>query len=306
MQECLLFSTPASSHLVSTLLSDVPSLVPAKYRLGNFLDGEVMFYLDQSVQKTPCVVLGHTGHPAVNLLQMLTIINTLKINGAKPIIAVIPYLGYSRSDRDKPLQPINSRLFSQFLKLAGVSKVICLDLHSEENEKYLTIPHIHLSALPLLADQIKSLGLRNFKVASPDKGGVSRAQAFARYLGQNDIIEIKKARPSISTAEILQVTGEINNHHIIIVDDMIQTGGTLVAAALALKKKGAKDIYAAVPHLIPQIDNIKPLTSTSLFKKIFVTNSLTNRNDLPTRISEIDISPLLAAAITKELQQLSK
>jgi len=303
MNESLLFTTSSGSHLSPTVLDNVPNIRPGLYRLGSFIDGEVMFYLDEPVKGLPCFVLGHTGPPADNLLQMMTIINTLKINGAKPIIAVIPYLGYSRSDRNKPLQPINSRLFSAFLKNAGISKLICLDLHSLENEKYLTFPHLHLSALPLLADQIKNLHIPSLAVVTPDKGGLRRAQQFAKYLDIANITKITKYRPSDTTAETLKIEGEVNNHNVVVVDDMIQTGNTLLAAAKLLKQKGARDIYACATHLLPQINNIKPLTSTSIFKRIFVTNSLTNHKDLPTKISEIDISPLLAATIAKELQQ---
>lgn len=304
MTEPLLFTTYSGTHLSPTVLDSVPGIRPGLYRLGSFMDGEVMFYLDEPVKDVPCFILGHTGPPADNLLQMFTLINTLKINGAKPIIAVIPYLGYSRSDRDKPLQPINSRLFSHFLKNAGLSKLICLDLHSQENENYLTFPHLHLSALSLLADQIKNLKISRLKIASPDKGGTKRAEQFAKYLGINNIVKITKYRPSDTTAEVIKLEGDVNNSNVVIVDDMIQTGNTLISAAKILKQKGTRDIYACATHLVPQINNIKPLTSTSLIKKIYVTNSLTNHIDLPTRISEIDISPLLAAAITKEIEHL--
>lgn len=301
MTESLLFSTSASPSLSQTVLGQVIGLRPAQYRLGSFIDGEVMFYLDEPVKGRQCFVIGHSGPPGENLLQLFTIINTLKINGAKPIIVIIPYLGYSRSDRDKPLQPVNSRLFSSFLKQSGVSKIICLDLHSLQNAKYFSVPHIQLSALPLMAEIIKTLRLPRLSVASPDLGGGTRASAFAQYLGLDSYIHIEKYRPSVSTAEVLKISGDVNNRNIVLVDDMIQTGHTLVSAAKALKAKGARDLYAAVTHSVPQANGIKLITSTSLFKKIFITNSLSQDINLPTRVSVIDISPLLAAAITKEL-----
>ncbi len=193
MTEGLLFSTSGSEHLVEPVLQKA-SLRPALYRLGNFVDGEIMFYLDEPVKDKACFVLGHTSALAENLLRLLTIINTLRIHGAKPITAVIPYFGYGRSDKAKPGQPVNARLFAGFLKQAGADKVICLDLHSQLVEDYLTMPVTHLSAIPLMAEELQPTLTSDFGVASPDKGGVNRAKEFARNLGIKHIIEITKSR----------------------------------------------------------------------------------------------------------------
>jgi ribose-phosphate pyrophosphokinase len=301
MAEFLLFPTPAGSNLAKNIITDVPSVRLGKCRTGHYVDGEFMFYLDEPVRGKSCFVLGHTGPPADNLIAMFTVLNTLKLNGAKPIVAVIPYLGFARSDRDKPLQPVNSRLFAGFLKQAGASKVICLDLHSELNKKYFSIPTSHLSALPLMADYYQNLKLPNLAIATPDLGGTERARLFAKVMGIEKIVVIEKFRPSINSAVTLKITGEVNNKNIILVDDMIQTGGTLLAAAKLLRSKGAKDIYAAVTHCLPHNKGINLLTTTSLFKKILISNSLTQEEKLPPKVYVLDISSLLAKAITKEI-----
>ncbi len=307
MPEGLLFSTSASEHLVQPILSAARNeltegLRPAQYRLGSFVDGEIMFYLDEPVKGKTCFVLGHTGAPAENLLRLLTIINTLKINGAKTVIPVIPYLGYSRSDKPKPLQPINARLFAGFLKQAGASQVICLNLHSKIGEDFFTIPFIHLSALSLMAEHYLSLNIPNVTIATPDQGGLARAREFAGYFGIKDIVSIHKSRPTDTTAEIRSVSGDVQGKNVLIVDDMIETGHTLIAAAKALRARGARKIYAAVTHCVYSAKGIEVITTRSLFTKILISNSLTNHRKLPSNVSVVDIAPLFAKAITSSLQ----
>jgi len=299
MIESLFFTSSDDSNLAQNIIATVPLLRRGRYRFGHFIDGEVMFYLDEPVKGKRCFVLGHTGPPADNLLSMFTIVNTLKLNGAKSIVSVIPYLGYARSDRDKPLQPINSRLFAGFLKQAGASKVICLDLHSELNKRHFTIPITHLSALPLMADIYQSLSIPNLTIATPDLGGLNRAKLFAKAMGIKDIVVIEKYRPSVQSAVSLKITGDVNNKNVILVDDMIQTGGTLLAAANLLRSRGAKDLYVAVTHCIYQSKGINLLTSTSLFKKILITNSQEPIEKLPPKVYILDISPLLSKAIAR-------
>lgn len=298
-----MFSTSASDHLFQPILGQVAEgLRPAQYRLGSFVDGEIMFYLDEPVKGKICFVLGHTSAPAENLLRLLTIVNTLKINGAKAVIPVIPYYGYSRSDKPKPLQPINARLFAGYLKQAGASRVICLNLHSELDESFFTVPLVHLSAIPLFVESFRDLNIPNTVVATPDRGGTGRALEFARLFGQKEIITVQKSRPSDTTAEIRSIIGDVAGKNVLIVDDMIETGHTLVAAAKALHARGARQIYVAITHCVYPAKGIKLITNTSLYTKILITNSLTNHIELPNRVSVIDIVPLLAKAINTILQ----
>lgn len=299
----LLFSTSASEHLEIPLLTIVPELRAAQYRLGSFVDGEIMFYLDEPVKGQICFVLGHTGAPAENLLRLLTIVNTLKINGAKAVVPIIPYYGYSRSDKPKPLQPINARLFAGFLKQAGATEVICLDLHSRLDAGFITLPLSHLTAMPLLAEFYRSLELTETVVATPDFGGTARAVDFARSYGTPGLITISKSRPSDTTAEIRSVSGEVAGQNVILVDDMIETGHTLVEAAKALRRQGARKIFVAVTHCVYPAKDIELLTSTSLFSRILITNSLSNHIKLANSITILDISSLLAKTVTALLRR---
>jgi ribose-phosphate pyrophosphokinase len=300
MPEGLLFSTSASPHLVTTILSQTP-LRPAQYRLGSFVDGEIMIYLDEPVKGLVCFVLGHTSAPAENLLRMLTIVNTLKINGAKAVIPIIPYFGYSRSDKDRPLQPINARLFAGYLKQAGASEVICLNLHSKLVEEYFTVPLVHLSALSIFADYFLDLDIPNLAIATPDMGGTARAEELAKIMGTIDIINIRKSRPSDSTAEIRSVDGDVEGKNILIVDDMVETGHTLMEAAKALRQRGARKIFVAVTHCVYPAKGIEVITKTSLFTKVLISNSLVNHIKLPSNVSIIDIGPLFSKAVNSVL-----
>lgn len=301
MPEGLLFSTSASDHLVAPILSVAERLRPAQYRLGSFVDGEIMFYLNEPVKGKICFVLGHTGAPAENFLRLLTIINTLKINGAKAVIPVIPYFGYGRSDKPKQLQPINARLFAGFLKQAGASRVICLNLHSKLDEDFFTIPLIHLSAIPLFCEYFKSLKIPNLAIATPDSGGLARVKEFGQSFRLADIITIQKSRPTDTTAEIRSVVGDVEGKNIILIDDMIETGHTLIEAAKALRARGARKLYVAVTHCVYPAKGIEVVTSGSFFTEVLITNSLTNHNKLPSNVSIIDIAHLLAKAITSSL-----
>ncbi len=300
MSAGLLFSTAASPHLVVPIL-EMSDLREAKYRLGSFTDGEIMFYLNEPVKGHPCFILGHTGPPAENLLRMVTIINTLKINGAKTVVAIIPFFGYGRSDKSKALEPINARLFAGFLKQAGASRVICLDLHSNLCKSYLTIPVTHLSAMPLLADYYLDMKLSYPAIVSPDRGGIDRAREFAKIFNEKHIVIITKSRPSHSSAEIRTISGEVSGRDAIIVDDMIQSGQTLYQSGKALKKLGVRRLFAAVTHCIYQAKGIELLTNASLFNEIVITNSLSNYHKPLPRVTILDISSLLSRAMLSSL-----
>ena len=300
MKKTLFFSTTNSSHL-AVKVRKLAKLTQAKYRLGRFADGEILFYLDEEVSNKVCVVLGSTNSPAENFLEMLTIINTLKLNHAQKIIAVIPYLGYSRSDRVKPLQPINAKLFIKFLEQAGVDKFITMNLHSPLVEKYFTKPNLHLSFMSTFADEISKLHLKDFSTGTPDLGGTDRALEFAYHLKLSDIVVVEKHRPTDDATEVTKITGDIKGKTIVLVDDMIQTGHTLVNAAIALKKKGAGDIYACATHCVYQAEGIKLLIRASLFKHIFITNTISNNIKLPSYVSILDSSPQIALGIENTL-----
>ncbi len=299
MDQNLLFATNSNSDLVENIVK-LTGLRLANYRLGRFVDGEVSLHLDSPVALKVAFVLGSFYPPAENLLELLTLINTLHINGAAKIVVVIPYMGYGKSDRlDRPNIPVNARLFVQALEMAGADQFITLNLHSQLISRYFRNPHLEISAMDLFAKRLEALGLTDLTVVTPDQGGIERATAYAKDLGKNDIVVIEKHRPADDETEVIKINGDVAGKNVILVDDMIQTGKTLITAATALKKQGAADIYAAVTHFVYSAGALEFLTDNPDFKKIFITNSI----PVPagTKLSEkfevLPIQEILAYAI---------
>lgn len=299
MDQNLLFATNSNPDLVEEI-QKLTGLTLANYRLGRFADGEVSLHLDSPVALKVAFVLGSFYPPAENLIELLTLINTLHINGAAKVVVVIPYLGYGKSDRlDRPSIPVNARLFVQALEMAGADQFITLNLHSQLISRYFRNPHLELSAMDLFAKRLSSLGLTDLTVVTPDQGGIERATVYAKDLGKHDIIVIEKHRPADDETEVVKVNGDVSGKNVILVDDMVQTGKTLITAAAALKQNGAGDIYVAVTHFVYSAGALELLANDNNFKKIFITNSIPTpeRTPLPEKFEIVPIQNIIAYAI---------
>lgn len=288
----LLFTTSSNPNLAKSLIRKAHFRL-GKYQLGKFVDQEIRLELKEKVSGKKVYALGSSLPPAENLLELLILINTLKINGAKKITAIIPYFGYSRSDHQYlPGTPINAKLMAQLIETAGAKKIITLNLHGK-TEDFFRIPITHLNAMPLLASYAKKLKIKNLAVACPDKGGMPLAKEFAEVLNINEIIASEKRHPTPGQTKIIKIFGDPKDKNIILVDDMIQSGGTIARAAQAMKKLGAKDIYVAVAHLVPTGPALKILGSEKSIKQIIITNTIPLKN-LPNKVKVVDISNLIA------------
>ncbi len=299
MPDNLLFATNTNPNLVEKITKNT-GLTLAKYRLGRFADGEVSLHLDEPVALKVAFVLGSYHPPAENLLELMTVVNTLRINGAAKIIAVIPYLGYGKSDRlDRPNIPVNARLFVQALELAGVDMFLTLNLHSHLINRYFRVPHTTLSFMPAFAKHLQGLGLSDLTVVTPDQGGIERASEYAKTLGLTDIVVIEKHRPADDETEVVKIEGDVANRDLVIVDDMVQTGRTLMTAAAELKKMGARDIYVTATHFVYSAGSLEPLNNDANIKKIFITNSIPAPKEvsLPEKFAVLPVQPLLSEAI---------
>jgi len=295
----LLFATNSNQDLVEEIRK-LTGLTLANYRLGRFADGEISLRLDSPVALKIAFVIGSFYPPAENLLELLTLINTLHINGVAKIVAIIPYLGYGKSDRlDRPNIPVNARLFIQALEMAGADQFITLDLHSPHLSRYFRVPHQELTAVNLFAKHLQLLGLTNLTVATPDQGGFERATTYAKDLGMNDVVVIEKYRPADDETKVVKINGDVSGKNVILIDDMIQTGKTLLTAASALKQNGAADIYIAATHFVYSAGALEALTNDSNIKKIFITNSIPVPTEvkLSEKITVLPIENLLADAI---------
>lgn len=297
----MIFTTTSNSKLAKSVASK-SGIRLGKCDISKFSDKEISILVKEKVKGKKVFCLGSSFPPADNLLELLILINTLKVNGAKKITAIIPYFGYSRSDYIyTPGASLNAKLMAEMVKLAGADKVIVVDLHSKNVEKFFTVPLARLSAMPILAEATRKMKIKDMAIASPDLGGVDRAKEFAKILGIKNIIKIEKCRPKPDQARVTKIEGDIKNKNVIIVDDMIQTGGTVINAAAALKKKGAKDIYVAATHMLYTGPAVANLLKTKNIKQVLATNTVqSDVKKLPVKIKIVPIDTMLSKII-KEL-----
>ncbi len=242
--------------------------------LSKFSDGEIYFQILENVRGADVFVIQPCTQPVdYHLMELLLMIDAFKRASAWRITAVIPYYCYARQDRkDKPRVPISAKLVADLLETAGASRALTLDLHAPQIQGYFNVPVDHLYASAVIVDYFKKKSLPNLTVVSPDAGGVERARAFAKKLDAPLAI-VDKRRVDIDVAEVMNLIGEIRGRTALIVDDIIDTAGTLVKTAEALLAEGATGVYAAATHAVmsgPAVDRI----SKSQLKEVVVTNSV--------------------------------
>ncbi len=289
----LIFATQSNKKLARKIAKE-KKFVLGKVKIGRFADGEISVFLKEKVKRKKVYVLGSTFPPAENALELLILINTLKENGAKKIIVIIPYFGYAKADHiDPPGSALTAKLMAQAIELAGADEVRVVNLHSKQGEKFFKVRLKHLSVMPLLADYFKKKKIKNLAIASPDLGGVKRAKEFAKELKNKDLIKIKKYRSAPDKAKVSEVVGEVKGKNVVIVDDMIQSGGTIIKAVRALKKQGAKDIYVAVAHLVFTGPSVALLNKEKNIKQVVLTNTISPTIKLPQKFKKVLIDDLI-------------
>ena len=266
--------------------------------IGRFSDGEIQVKITNSVRGSDCYIIQPTCAPVnENIMELLVIADALKRASARRITAVIPYYGYARQDRKaEPRVPITSKLVANLITASGIDRVLTVDLHARQIQGFFDIPVDHLYARPVLFQYFKDLNLDNPIVVSPDAGGVERARGFAKLLNA-DLAIVDKRRPRPNEAAIMNIIGDVKGRNAIILDGMIDTGGTLTKVADAIKNAGAIKVYAAASHGVLSGQAIEKIQKSSL-EEVVITNSITHDTDLP-KIKVLSIASLLAEAITK-------
>ena len=243
-------------------------------QVTRFADGECYVQIQENVRGADVFVMQPTCHPVdEHLMELLLMIDALKRASARRITAVIPYFGYARQDRkDKPRSPISSKLVADLLTTAGAHRALIVDLHTPQLQGFFNIPVDHLFASPVLVDHFRKLALPNLTVVSPDAGGVERARFFAKKVDAALAI-VDKRRVEMNVAEIMHVIGDVHGRTCLIIDDLIDTAGTLVKTAAALIDNGATQVYACASHAVlsgPAVENIRK----SVIKEVVVTNTI--------------------------------
>jgi ribose-phosphate pyrophosphokinase len=264
-----------------------------------FSDGEVHLQIQENVRGADVFVVQPTCTPVdKNLMELLLMMDALKRASAERITAVLPYYGYARQDRkDRPRMPISARLVASLIERAGADRILALDLHAAQIQGFFDVPVDHLFAAPVMVDYFDDLKGDSLTVVSPDAGGVERARAFGKRLGSPMAI-IDKRRSEVNVAEVMHIIGDVAGQHCLIVDDLIDTAGTLVKAGEALLARGAKSVRACATHAVlsgPAVERIE----NSEIEEVIVTNSipLSDEADNCARIKQLSVAPLLAKAI---------
>ncbi len=267
--------------------------------LGRFSDGEIYFQILENVRGADVFVVQPCSHPVdYHLMQLLMMIDAFKRASAWRITAVMPYYCYARQDRkDKPRVPISAKLVADLLETAGASRALTLDLHAPQIQGYFNVPVDHLYASPVLVEYFKKKALGEFTVVSPDAGGVERARFFAKRLDAPLAI-VDKRRVDMNVAEVMHLIGEVKGRPALIIDDIIDTAGTLVNTVEALLKEGATKVYAAATHAVlsgPAVDRL----CKSRVEEVVVTNSipLSAEAQQVKKIITLSVAELLARGI---------
>jgi len=270
-----------------------------KASMTRFSDGEIYFQIEENVRGADVFIVQPSCTPVdSNLMELFLMIDAFKRSSARRITAVLPYFGYARQDRkDKPRVPISSKLVSDLLVASGTHRLLTMDLHAPQIQGFFSIPVDHLFAAPVLVDHFQKLNLPKLTVVSPDAGGVERARAFAKRL-HAELAMVNKRRLEANVAQVMNVIGDVDGQNCLVVDDMIDTAGTLVKTVEALKNNGAVKVYACATHPVlsgPAVDRIEK----SQLEEVIVTNTipLSAEQRKCKKIRTLSVAKLLGEAV---------
>lgn len=291
------FALSASEELAKDIAKELGTNV-GKSKVHHFADGEILVEIGESVRGRDVFIVQSTSNPVTeNLMEILVLADALKRASAKEVTAIMPYFGYARQDRKaKPRQPITSRLVADLLTVAGVTRVVTIDLHAAQIQGFFDIPVDEMQALPLICKYFKNKNIEDLCIVSPDHGGATRARKMSELL-DCPIAIIDKRRPKPNVAEVMGIIGDVSGKNCILIDDMIDTAGTIVAGASVLKDKGAKDVYIACTHGVlsgPAIGRLKDCIA----KEVVITDTISIPEDKQfDKLVQISVAELLAHTI---------
>jgi ribose-phosphate pyrophosphokinase len=264
-----------------------------------FSDGEIFVQINENVRGADLFIIQSTNAPADNLMELLMLIEAARRASAMRITAVIPYYGYARQDRkDKPRVAITAKLVANLITTAGADRIITMDLHAGQIQGFFDLPHDHLYSAPIFNNHFRKLGLNNLVIVSPDVGSIKLARATANALDA-DLAIVDKRRPRPNESQVMNLIGEVQGKNVLIRDDMVDTAGTLVQAAVLLKERGALDIYAACTHGVLSGAALSRLAESPI-KKMIVCDSIDHTGkSLPEQIEILPCAGLIGEAIRR-------
>ncbi len=264
-----------------------------------FSDGELWIRFDENIRGVDVFIIQSTNPPATNMIELLLMLDAAKRASARRVTAVIPYYGYARQDRkDQPRVPISAKLFADLIQTAGADRVVSMDLHSSQIQGYFNIPFDHLYSKKVLVGAIQDLGLEDIVVLAPDIGSVPMSRSYAKLLNASLAI-IDKRRPEHNKAEVMHLVGKVAGKNVLIMDDMIDTAGTIAAAATRAREKGALSVNAAVTHGVLSGPAIERLSKAPI-DRILVTDSIKiDEKKQIDKLLSVSVAPVFGEAIQR-------
>ena len=274
MREPLKIFSGTSNIPLAEKICEILDVKLGDIHISRFKDGEISIQIKENVRATDVFVIQSICNPGNdNLMELLIMIDAFKRASADRITAVIPYYGYARQDRkDKPRVPITSRLVADLLTAAGASRILTMDLHAQQIVGFFNIPVDHLLAMPVFLEEIKKMDISNLIIVAPDAGAVERARQYAERLN-TDIAIIDKRREEKNKSDVMHVIGDVKDKNASLIDDMVDTGGTLINSAIAIKKMGAKSVSSICTHPVLSENAVENIES-SIIESLIVSNTI--------------------------------
>lgn len=287
----------SQSTVLAQKIADAYGIKIGKEKKNNFSDGEFQVSFEESIRGRRVFLVGSTNPPSENLMELLLMIDAAKRASARHITAVMPYFGWARQDRkDKPRVPIAAKMVAKILQAAGATRVITMDLHADQIQGFFEIPVDHLYASTILLPHIKNLNLNNITIASPDMGGSKRAYAYSKFL-QSEVVVCYKERKKANMISNMELIGNVEGRNVIIVDDMVDTAGTLTKAANLMMEKGAVSVRAITTHAILSGDAYNRIKNSAL-EELIVTDTIPLKETC-SKIKVVSCAPLFADVMHK-------
>jgi ribose-phosphate pyrophosphokinase len=287
-----------SNKELAEKVAEFSGLDLASVTIRTFSDGEIWAKFEENIRGVDLFIIQSTHAPADNLMELLILIDAARRASANRVTAVIPYFGYARQDRkDQPRVSITAKLVANLITQAGADRVITIDLHTPQLQGFFDIPLDHLYASRILLKVLRDEGLDNLAVAAPDVGSAKTARAYAKRLGA-DLVIVDKRRSGHNQAEVMSIIGDATDKNILIIDDLIDTGGTFVQCAEALKNAGARKIIGACTHPVFSGSALDKIEQSDAVEKVYVTDTIPLMNRTP-KIHVVSVAELLAEAIER-------
>jgi ribose-phosphate pyrophosphokinase len=267
--------------------------------VSRFEDGEVSVKFNENIRGIDVFIVQSTGAPAENLMELLVMLDAAKRASARRVTAVLPYFGYARQDRkDQPRAPISAKLVANLITVAGADRALTMDLHSAQIQGFFDIPFDHLYSAPVLVEYFARMNIPNLMVVAPDIGSVKMARAYAKRLGA-ELGLVDKRRPRPDSVEIMNIIGEVEGRNCVLFDDVVTTARTLCQAAEAIRKDGAREIYAGVTHGVFGPDSLSRIAASPI-KELIITDTVNHDgHQLPANVKELSIAALLGEAMQR-------